>query len=1095
MLRRRRRLAGLSQEELAERAVVSVRTVRNIEGGRITTPRPSSVRALADALDLDDPERREMFALATPASGEYPAAAPAGPAATAGADPTQPPVVNREMLVRERLLDRMSARWLVPVTVVSAPAGYGKTTLLDQAVMANAESPVGIDCWLTCGPDMAAASSFGAALCRAVEAPPVPGGPDGVANVADLANAVVAAIWRRSPQPVALVLDDVHEIPPDSETARLLDAVVCSLPANGHVVLAGRETPPVRLARLEVEGRVVRLDEVDLAFTDEEVVGLAALRGAPAPRVATSGGWPALAELFASVRPSATEDPAGDYVAQEVLSGLPPAKRRDLGLLAEIGPFDEDLARAVLGPDVDVADLLHGLPLVTLVAGGEWCLHALWQSLVARDVTPAEVADVRRRAGMAWLRRGWVGTAVRLLIDAEAWDEFSWAIAEALGVAHPPVARDVLAEWFERLPPKVRAGPGGRLLAAVQAVDGDPDGARRLLEECAADFRAAGHAAGEIACLVQLGQMAWWSEDPDALAAAAAQAFELEAAGCEEVEPLACLARALLFDIDNDSRRMLAELDRIRPGSLNEAWWGIVSWARAIGLLELGHTPEALEAADDALAHAGFLHAPLAQSTRLQTLWFQGKTGEVLDALPGLLVQVKRSGYRNHTSLVASQCAVTHALMGRGNLAAGYLAQAQVEATVAAEAPLVDANLSIAAAALAVAEGDEAGAAEVLAAHAARRPVRKGLAAAPHQRHLALFYVLVPATRPVWDHADLGPVWAHARHLARAVVAVREGRELPRATPALDDAGVVQAHLPPPWLAELALAAIACGREDGWQLLDATWPVTRPTVSGLAELPDGPVTRAAREALGRLAAPPTSRLDLRLLGPVELCEDDAPVQAAAWTRQHVRSLLAYLALNRTVGRKQLADDLWPGLEPDAQSRNIRAALADLLGVLEPDRGRRDASFFVRQHGDSVWLHPGDWLTVDLWEFDAECDRAAEADRRGAPAAALDHAQRAVELWRGEPTELASEPWAVVAVGQRRIRFAATATRAGELLLAQGNAECAQALAREALAAHPGLEAARRLQAASKPEPRVAPADPGPSNRIGVATAVRLSRLG
>jgi LuxR family maltose regulon positive regulatory protein len=306
---------------------------------------------------------------------------------------------------------------------------------------------------------------------------------------------------------------------------------------------------------------------------------------------------------------------------------------------------------------------------------------------------------------------------------------------------------------------------------------------------------------------------------------------------------------------------------------------------------------------------------------------------------------------------------------------------------------------------------------------------------------------------------------------------------------------VVQAHLPPPWLAELALAAIACGREDGWQLLDATWPITRPTVSGLAERPDGLVTRAAREALGRLAAPPTSRLDLRLLGPVELCEDDAPVQAAAWERQHVRSLLAYLALNRTVGRKQLADDLWPGLEPDAQSRNIRAALADLLGVLEPDRGRRDASFFVRQYGDSVWLHAGDWLTVDLWEFDAECERAAEADRRGAPAAALDHALRAVELWRGEPTELASEPWAVVAVGQRRIRFAATATRAGELLLAQGNAECAQALARLALTAHPGLEAARRLQAASKPEPGVAPADPCRSNRIGVATAVQLSRLG
>ena len=975
----------------------------------------------------------------------------------------RPPVANRVMLVRERLLDRLRARWLTPVTVVSAPAGYGKTTLLAHAIAANGVAPVGIDCWLACSPEMAAASSLGRALCAAVDAAPVGSGRGGVT---ELARAVVAAIWRRSPHPVALVLDDVHEIPAGSEAAELLDAVIASLPTNGHVVLAGRGAPPVRLARPDVEGQVVRLDQVDLAFTDAEVGQFAALRGAPRSRVAACGGWPALVELCASSRSTTARDPAVDYVGEEVLSSLPATARRDVGLLAHLGPFDDDLACAVLGPDVEVSDLLAGLPLVSLMADGEWCLHSLWRSLLARDVTPAEVADGRRRAGVAQLERGRVAAALRLLVEAEAWDEFTWAIAEALSVARPPVARDVLADWYARLPPDVRAEPGGRLLAAVQATDGDPDGARRLLDGCAADFRALGHTVGEIACLVQLGQMAWWSEDPEALVAVAARGFELEAAGCKEVVPLACLARALLFDIDNDSRRMLAELDRIMPGSLNDAWWGIVSWVRAIGLLELGHTSEALEAAEHALARAELLHAPLAQTTRLQALWYQGKADEVLETLPDVLLRIKGSGYPNHTALVASQCSVVHALVGQSDRAAGYLAQARAAASATLDAPLVDTNLSVAEAAVAVAAGDEAKAAATLTAHIARRPMRQGLSAAPQQRHLALFYVLVPASRPVWDSADLGFTWAFGRELARAFVAVREGRRLPASTPPLDDVAMIQAHLPPPWVAELAIAAIAVGHEDGWHLLDSTWSTTRPVVADLARHRSGPLRRAARDAIGRLAAPPHTRLELRLLGPVELRQGGTPVQAQEWRRQRVRSLLAYLALNRTVSRGRLSSDLWPDLDLAAQSRNLRVTLTYLLRVLEPDRTARDASFFVRQDGNNVSLHPGRWLTVDLWDFDDECAKATEADAQGAPSAALDHALRAIELWRDDPIELASETWAVAAVEQRRLRFAATATRAGELLLAHGDTGHVLAIAERALTVDPWLEAAHRLVVAT-----------------------------
>jgi ATP/maltotriose-dependent transcriptional regulator MalT len=108
------------------------------------------------------------------------------------------------MLVRRRLLERLRARWYVPVIVVSAPAGYGKTTLLSQAVAANAMAPLGVDCWLACEPDDATASSLGEGLSQAVGAAPSTAARGGAGSEADsmpaVAVAVSEAMWQRSPQ-------------------------------------------------------------------------------------------------------------------------------------------------------------------------------------------------------------------------------------------------------------------------------------------------------------------------------------------------------------------------------------------------------------------------------------------------------------------------------------------------------------------------------------------------------------------------------------------------------------------------------------------------------------------------------------------------------------------------------------------------------------------------------------------------------------------------------------------------------------------------------------------------------------------------------
>jgi len=312
---------------------------------------------------------------------------------------------------------------------------------------------------------------------------------------------------------------------------------------------------------------------------------------------------------------------------------------------------------------------------------------------------------------------------------------------------------------------------------------------------------------------------------------------------------------------------------------------------------------------------------------------------------------------------------------------------------------------------------------------------------------------------------DLGTAFIPARDLARTLVAVRARGRLPADAPPFPPAAIALAHLDARWVAEVAVAATAANRDDGWAVLGDAWSTLRPAVARLADAP-GPLRRAARSALHRLAVPPAGRLELQLLGPIELSRDGVAVTAPDWRRERVRMLLAYLALHRTASREQVADELWPALDTEAQSRNLRVTLSYLLRVLEPDRPARGASFFVHQQGDRLTLRGEGALEVDVWAFDDRARLAADANDRGVPLAALDHSLRAVELWRGEATELVSQPWALAALEERGLRFAGLATRAGELLLAQGNPEAARALAERALGVDPWMEAPHRLVVAA-----------------------------
>jgi len=90
-----RHRACLSQEQLAERAELSERTVRNLEAGRVRSPRNDTVSLLADALELTEPEREAWLAAARGANGrptECAIPGAGGPAQLPSDAPARPPL-------------------------------------------------------------------------------------------------------------------------------------------------------------------------------------------------------------------------------------------------------------------------------------------------------------------------------------------------------------------------------------------------------------------------------------------------------------------------------------------------------------------------------------------------------------------------------------------------------------------------------------------------------------------------------------------------------------------------------------------------------------------------------------------------------------------------------------------------------------------------------------------------------------------------------------------------------------------------------------------------------------------------------------------
>ena len=187
-------------------------------------------------------------------------------------------------------------------------------------------------------------------------------------------------------------------------------------------------------------------------------------------------------------------------------------------------------------------------------------------------------------------------------------------------------------------------------------------------------------------------------------------------------------------------------------------------------------------------------------------------------------------------------------------------------------------------------------------------------------------------------------------------------------------------------------------------------------------------------------------MEFRLLGPLEVLHDGAevPIRGA---RQ--RELLALLLLHagQVVSSDRLMDALWGESQPAAGATALRVRVSQLRKALGPGGGR----LLTRAPGYALVVEGGE---LDLQRFERALDRAAAA-LADDPAAAVDHADTALSLWRGAPlADIAYSSYAQAAIARlEELRAAALELRVEAELALGRHAQVVREL-QQLVAEHP-----------------------------------------
>jgi ATP/maltotriose-dependent transcriptional regulator MalT/DNA-binding SARP family transcriptional activator len=462
-----------------------------------------------------------------------------------------PPRPAPEILVRPRLIERLQANLSLPVTLVTANAGSGKTTLIADFLRKQEQPYV----WYQLDHTDADPSAFLGYLAFGIQQR-VPGfgettfaflqqaqelaqQPERAADV--LLNEILEGVEQQ----MILVLDDYHHLGAETPVHAVLDRLIAYLPDVIHVIIISRDIPPLTLARLRSQDSLSIIDRADLLFTDEEtqelfrkVFGLALTAEQLREYGERTHGWITALQLVRQVAQRQANlgptdkapDPLAvlhqserdifEYFAEEVFAAEPIEIQQYLMRVALLDRIDVATC-ARLFPDIIssavLQSLVRGNVFMTVAgdgAGEEYRLHPLFQSFLRRrlrtETGVAGVAAEHARFAEYFLERAAWEQAVQHLLEAEDFGRAAEMIAEHGSTWIASGKLGSLASLSEALPSAaVDAHPRAlSYRAEVARLRGEFEAAQNLFRRAIASLRERGDREGEAEALHSLATIA-----------------------------------------------------------------------------------------------------------------------------------------------------------------------------------------------------------------------------------------------------------------------------------------------------------------------------------------------------------------------------------------------------------------------------------------------------------------------------------------------------------------------------------------------------------------------------------------------------------
>ena len=413
--------------------------------------------------------------------------------------PRLPPDCLPRPALTARLVSGMSGR----LVTVLAGAGYGKSTILAQALAETRTASA----WVSCDERLGGAPDLLAHIAASVERV-VPGfgaglrfeGPVGL-QVAALSNELVATVGDET----IVVLDDVHLL--DEAASDALAELVRDLPPNIHLVLAGRAPLVFPVGKLRA-GRFLELTAADLALSESEVSALwRAAGGSDDPQTLLrvherTEGWVTGVILAAQAGDADFQRRADSrqlfgYLAEEVLTTQTPEIQDFILQTALFDRFSPDLVAALV-PDADAREVCRDLVerhlfAIRLDADGEWYrYHHLFQAFLREriaELEPQILPEMHRRAADCWIADGQPREAVNHLLlagDLERAADLMESLADEMRFGPQS---GVLLRWTSDLPEALfRGRPGLTLARAIVTFWRDQPSAFEMLSHSIADL-------------------------------------------------------------------------------------------------------------------------------------------------------------------------------------------------------------------------------------------------------------------------------------------------------------------------------------------------------------------------------------------------------------------------------------------------------------------------------------------------------------------------------------------------------------------------------------------------------------------------------